>query len=371
MSFVSSSSETFLCCLCLQPPLVPVEFICFPCPTEKGRPGCHAIQRVCWMCARRFLELDSSHRSFRKRCLYCQATVQAEEVLTEEVSFRFDFRLMSQEKTVRSCPLSENCEFRGTPMELYTHGKNSCAYRWIRCHSPSCQQNYRVHQEQDHARQCASGFEACPALNCSRWISNQNKNYRTDHLRETHGVTACFDCDELVSQTEQDAMSHHLERTCPKRMVKCEICQKHVMRGDLVRHYQKDLELARSRRQTLETRIHTMQKEIKVLDHEIQQLTKKEFLHDKNYSLLLFYYSSFSSSSLTKEIMTVRVTRPREDLILLHTPRSITLTPDDVARDQFVLFPDGVLGYPMVQNNLLVARSYSRYIPSWTPMFTS
>lgn len=212
--------EKLQCLICHDDVRVPVSFKpkCFPCPKQRGRPGCNSTLRVCVLCAREYLELNKPHRQRKTsvKCLVCPTIGNPQKLHGANDAYVKDYMYMSIDlRADYSCFHSTHgCVFKGTQNELDRHIQTECPYRMTTC---GCGSLYRVADAQEHFKGCCYYFQ-CTV--CSTYLPQDN--YHT-HLATVHQLVACrhIGCDTLLGPGHLES---HMARECHYRSVRCTVC---------------------------------------------------------------------------------------------------------------------------------------------------
>ena len=232
--------ESIECSICFtSPPLIPVWFTCFPCRKETNHPNCNSIARVCWKCARTYLESDKKKtvRSSRKRCLQCQAYTNPKLFSSHTPGYIIDYMLMKLDDKKRKCIYSsDGCRMEGFQMEILEHSQNSCEYRPVICEG--CHHSYKSLELEVHKSQCIE-YKLCPLYSlCSeqcRFILVKNMEA---HLEERHQSKTCPKCSEIVLI---ESFEMHETEMCPRRLIHCTFCDGTYPLCEYASHYETDM----------------------------------------------------------------------------------------------------------------------------------
>ena len=212
------------CTICLDDCLIPVEIICFGCGVTQLKPSCFSFNRVCYLCANKYLELDRPfhQRSPVKRCIFCPAECNP-RTLSEKTWYRKDFLLMQMDTSIVKCP-NENCDFQDIHVTVDRHYTKDCDHTITAC---VCNTYVPRSEMIAHKKKC-SFFREC--FECSKFflVSEYER-----HLQESHGMIVCMICKHLSSLTLTD----HLEKECVYRLIYCTYCHKFIRSKDLQEHY--------------------------------------------------------------------------------------------------------------------------------------
>lgn len=212
--------EKLQCLICHDDVRVPVSFKqkCFPCPVQRGKPGCHSTLRVCLLCARQYLELNKPFRQRKAslKCLLCPTVGNPQKLKGANDAYIKDYMYMSIDlRSDYACFHSTSgCAFKGTQNELDRHIQNECQYRMTTC---QCNALYRVVDAQEHFASCAF-YHKCPV--CATYVLWDGYHA---HLSSAHQLVACrhVGCDKLMSLAAQES---HMARECPYRSLRCDLC---------------------------------------------------------------------------------------------------------------------------------------------------
>ncbi|NDA64577.1 MAG: hypothetical protein EBX50_21490, partial [Chitinophagia bacterium] len=202
------------CCLCLDDVRVPVKITAFHCRKIPGKSSCHDANRVCLICARKYLYLNifpSSTRPDSQKCLFCPTTVDP-RFLNAQNAYEKDFMLMSiMSRKDYPCFHSElGCVFQGGQNELDRHMQNQCQYRMTRC---ECGYFYKVIDGPQHYQE---------------WIVAE----RMDAHIVKHKAARCTYCVEIFPESIFDA---HKEK-CPYKPQSCELCHVSISKKNMREH---------------------------------------------------------------------------------------------------------------------------------------
>jgi len=217
--------EKLQCVLCLEDVRVPVFFKpqCFPCPSPRGKPGCHSTRRVCLWCAREFLGLNKrfDQRKRTLKCLYCPTMGKPQKIRNADEAYQKDYSYMSLD-TRKDYPCfhsTKGCTFQGSQNDLNRHVMSECLYRTTSCR---CKAFFLAMDAEQHQQECLL-YRKCPL--CTTHVFCEEYH---DHLLQEHQRKPCrhVGCDQLLPE---DQWELHMARDCPFRSVRCTLC------GDLQR----------------------------------------------------------------------------------------------------------------------------------------
>lgn len=199
------------CPICLDPALIPVEILAFPC-SKNNSIHCFSFQRMCEKCAINVLELNRppAERSEDKKCLFCDARINLRHIFDKP--YKKDFLLMSADESLYNCPY---CEFQGKQIEINHHLDTQCQRRSILCLCGMIN-DFQFIESHEHLRQCPF-FAHC--LICNEYIPSATYE---SHLLSNHSMLQCRACQKPTSLS----ITEHLTVECPHRMVHCYHCNK-------------------------------------------------------------------------------------------------------------------------------------------------
>jgi len=125
MSLISNK-----CCICMEEPFLPVEFICFPCYSNK-KIHCCSFYRICMLCANNYLELDKDigERDFYKKCIFCPSLCCLHSH-NRSNSYKIDFcKIVQDEANHYICPYCNI--FTGSQIQIFHHLEKDCECYYI------------------------------------------------------------------------------------------------------------------------------------------------------------------------------------------------------------------------------------------------
>jgi len=224
------------CIICHDTAKVPVQLICFPCASagnETLQNECNEIVRVCLVCVRDYLQLDTAVNqriSFRK-CLLCDRSVNPRHLgIHPDSIYRKDKMLMSMDNrnNISCSRVDDDCDFTGTQSELDRHLHDSCPGRTMTCRG-GCGDSFKAMDEKAHMAAC-NFFSLC--LRCTPSTEYMVEEDLRKHMFQKHKEVRCHDCKMYVPESR--LMTHRKE--CPKRVVECTICKKHNFFVDMKKH---------------------------------------------------------------------------------------------------------------------------------------
>lgn len=220
------SSVQVQCCLCLDEVRVPVKIKAFRCPKAPGKPSCHDVNRVCLICARNYLHLNTFpaiSRPDAKKCLFCPTTIDL-RYLNAQKAYEKDFMLMSlMPRKDYPCFHSElGCVFTGSQNELDRHMQSECKYRMTKC---ECGVFHKVIDGPQHYQQCQF-YEKCSF--CLEWINTSD----IDAHLTNHKAARCCYCVKIFPDA---VLVGHKER-CPDKPMNCELCHKFIFKKQMGDH---------------------------------------------------------------------------------------------------------------------------------------
>jgi hypothetical protein len=213
------------CIICLEKCVIPVEITCFGCATIQTKPSCFSFQRVCFVCATMYMELNKPYhkRSTTKRCLICPAECNP-RALSEKTWYRKDFMLMRMDTSIDvHCPC-EKCSFTGSHIDVEKHYTGDCPYTITSC---LCNTYVSRCDMISHKKQC-SFYRECSK--CSEFLLVTEYER---HLQDIHNMIVCLVCKDITSLDIAD----HLEQECNFRLVHCVHCRKYIRSKELHQHY--------------------------------------------------------------------------------------------------------------------------------------
>lgn len=220
------------CPICHDVARVPTRITCFPCVKPKRGPACNSLTRVCWTCARRFLELDRpkhQRSNESKRCLTCPAQVHT-SLLDEEDALDVDYITMTRDDNIDyACPWNDACSFRGSQQALETHLLDACPSRPHTC--PLCNEWMRCDQASQHVATCS----ACTT--CVLCADRLPHIQVPQHMHDVHERTWCNQCCVWIPAVH---MERHLAHECPQRLLTCPVCVTAVRAIEWVQHLATD-----------------------------------------------------------------------------------------------------------------------------------
>lgn len=230
------------CVICHDKPLFPVRFKCFPCsmvPSSKRH--CSTLTMVCMHCADRYLELDKKpeERSLRKRCIFCDKTVDP-LMLRKEMAYEILHTIMDLDDQVYPCSHG-GCDFEGSHLDLLDHVRVQCEYRTVQC--TECSTEYPLVLEELHkiSHPCHTTCTVCNELVptsrfpqhmeddhahyvhcsvCEEYIFQFSYGF---HMKERHQARECRYCAKWICETDDD---DHLE-DC-EGIMECPLCVDHA-----------------------------------------------------------------------------------------------------------------------------------------------
>ena len=217
------------CIICLDQVQIPVELTCFPCGKDTSKITCFSLQRMCYFCAIRFLELDvdPEKREFHKKCLFCGTMVRLNEVRTLK-AFRYDFSLMNADSRKLVCLYCR--DFKGYSIQIIRHMAETCVESPKEC---ICGDIFTLSTEKQHKLSCHH-YRVC--MECLESIPETE--FRS-HQFQQHHKTQCSACHLYIDNEE---FIHHTVQKCMERLVSCDLCF-HVMRFcNLSTHLSKHLQ---------------------------------------------------------------------------------------------------------------------------------
>ena len=208
------TSETLLdiCCICLEPVIIPVEPLCFQCGEKDGEISCFSMKRICLLCGENYLELhkNRSERSIKKKCLFCPTTAHLHQICKKK-ALRVDYLMMDRNPSTLPCPF-EGCGFTSSHLKVARHVFTECNYFSIEC---ECGHTCPRQDMPGHQSQC-DRYRRCEFCNKSILETDMPRHMYYDHDR-----TRCFTCHEYVSMNH---LSDHILSECPERLVACDVC---------------------------------------------------------------------------------------------------------------------------------------------------
>ena len=194
----------------MEPCTIPVRLRCFPCENHNHQhPTCSSIQRLCFVCAIRFLQLDCPPRTRceRIKCLTCHTTCDP-RTLHPSTFYEKDFLLMSLD-TCHDYTCPYDCDFVGNHNMLERHLFNTCPHRFVFCEA--CL--YFVRESDVQHKIVCPRYEACRF--CHVFLPQRELSH---HLSSSHGKKYCRYCRDVI-----DVESSH-EENCMYRLVRCSCC---------------------------------------------------------------------------------------------------------------------------------------------------
>lgn len=254
------------CNICLDNVIIPVELTAFSC-SKKNEINCYSFKRICEKCAINFFELNKPNNSRKniKKCLFCDATINPQEIFDKP--YKKDFLLMSFDENKHNCLY---CDFSGNHLDLNNHLENNCPNIIISC---LCGTNNKrnIIKSDEHKMACCF-FKKC--LVCSLFI--YSIDYES-HLLQNHSMNQCNICQKPTLLT----ISNHLLNECSFRIIKCKHCSKNIVANSYLDHiieHTKDSQ----------TRINLL-KDILDKEYKIYQRYKKEIedLYELTYGTFL------------------------------------------------------------------------------------
>lgn len=249
-----------ICSICMDSVFLPVEMNCFSCFSEN-KIHCNSLIRTCRVCSCKFLQLNRNvvDRDFVKKCLYCPGVCHP-KFLSLHSSFRKDFIMMKNDKTIYDCPYCR--DFVGTQIEIDKHIETTCMESPIQCDCGRI--NPKKHVE-DHQNNCPN-FTTCHVCD-----SNVKKHELRSHFITVHNLLECFHCKNYVLK---NLLSDHILFTCQERIELCKICRKELPHYEIYEHHQDHLH-------TLENQITVQKKKLNAMVSEyknIQMIIQDNFL---------------------------------------------------------------------------------------------
>lgn len=215
-----------ICCICLEPILIPVEPVCFH--QDDGKLTCFSMKRLCLTCIENYLDLykHRHERPMKKKCLFCPNITYLQQTPKNKL-FRVDYLLIDKDTTVRTCPMLD-CQYKDIHLKVARHVFTDCPYYHIEC---ECGYTFMRKDMNDHYKICEK-FTVCSVCKV-----NLLKDGLAQHMYYEHDKTKCFTCHNFVNMND---LSIHILSKCPERLITCEICSTFIryklLKNHLRRH---------------------------------------------------------------------------------------------------------------------------------------
>jgi len=300
------TSETLLdiCCICLEPVIIPVEPLCFQCGEKEGEISCFSMKRICMLCVETYLELQKnrSERAIKKKCLFCPTTAHLHQ-LPKNKTFRVDYLMMDRNPSTIVCPL-EGCDFQSNHLKVARHIFTECPSYSIEC---ECGFTCPRREMPTHRAKCER-YRICEF--CSSGILETEM---PRHMYYDHDRTRCFTCHEYVSMNH---LSDHILTECPERLVACDVCNCFIRHKMFKNHLRRHIvEISKN--------VQLIKSKLREEEHSYQHIRK----------ILANMESSSSSSATDTTIITATTTSFIEptipsspDIIVIAMPGGETTT---------------------------------------------
>lgn len=254
-----------ICCICLEPILIPVEPVCFQCKDQDdGKMSCFSMKRLCLTCIEKYLDLYTHRykRPLKKKCLFCPSVAYLQQTPKNKL-FRIDYLLIDKDTSVRQCPMS-GCQFQDIHLKVARHVFTECPYYHMDC---ECGMTCMRKDMQDHYKICEK-FTFCSI--CNVYLL---KDGLAQHMYYEHDKTKCFTCHQFVAMND---LSIHILTQCPERLVTCEICSTFIRYKLLRNHLRRHVVDINNNVQNLKNKLREEEKMFQRIQEIIQTLSLVE-----------------------------------------------------------------------------------------------
>lgn len=252
-----------ICCICLEPILIPVEPICFQCKDQDdGKMSCFSMKRLCLVCLESYLELriHRPKRPLKKKCLFCPNITYLQQTPKNKL-FRVDYLLIDKDTSIRHCPMPE-CTFQDTHLKVARHVFTECPYYYMDC---ECGMTCQRKDQKDHYKICEK------FIMCSFCHVSLLKDGLAQHMYYEHDKTKCFTCHQFVDMND---LSVHILTQCPERLVTCEICITFIRHKLLKNHLRRHVVEINQNLQILKNKLKEEEQMFQRIQEIIQHLSE-------------------------------------------------------------------------------------------------
>lgn len=218
------------CTICLDEVFIPVEMTAFHCSASSER-NCYSFKRMCLECAVHYLELDRppSHRSFQKKCLFCDAKASPADFVMSPMGsrctegYKKDYLFMSMDPRTLTCKYCK--EFTGSHLDMEKHVEKHCGQRPMDCFCGF--RGCKIDMESEEHRKTCCFFREC--LICRDYVA---VNDHEMHLAKEHDMIFCEQCQKPTTLS----LEEHKKSECAMRMMECRHCRKSLLANAYMDH---------------------------------------------------------------------------------------------------------------------------------------